>query len=174
MERREFLKTAGMGATAAVAATTGIMAATEAKAAKAPIKWRMQTYAGAALAEFVIKPQIDAFNKAANGEMVIELYTSDQLVPTSELFRAVQNGTIDAVQCDEDSMSSPADVAIFGAYFPFATRYSLDVPALFEHWGLNDIWKQAYGEIKGVEWLGAGSWDPCNFAPPNPFAALPI
>ncbi len=172
MERREFLKTAGMGATAAVAATTGIMGATEARAAKAPIKWRMQTYAGAALAEFVIKPQIDAFNKAANGEMVIELYTSDQLVPTSELFRAVQNGTIDAVQCDEDSMSSPADVAIFGAYFPFATRYSLDVPALFEHWGLNDIWKEAYGEIKGVEWLGAGSWDPCNFATTKPIRSL--
>ena len=172
MERREFLKTAGMGATAAVAATTGIMGATEAKAAKAPIKWRMQTYAGAALAEFVIKPQIDAFNKAANGEMVIELYTSDQLVPTSELFRAVQNGTIDAVQCDEDSMSSPADVAIFGAYFPFATRYSLDVPALFEHWGLNDIWKEAYGEIKGVEWLGSGSWDPCNFATTKPIRSL--
>ena len=172
MERREFLKTAGMGATAAVAATTGIMAATEAKAAKAPIKWRMQTYAGAALAEFVIKPQIDAFNKAANGEMVIELYTSDQLVPTSELFRAVQNGTIDAVQCDEDSMSSPADVAIFGAYFPFATRYSLDVPALFEHWGLNAIWKEAYSEIKGVEWIGAGSWDPCNFATTKPIRSL--
>ena len=107
-----------------------------------------------------------------DGEMVIELYTSDQLVPTSELFRAVQNGTIDAVQCDEDSMSSPADVAIFGAYFPFATRYSLDVPALFEHWGLNDIWKEAYGEIKGVEWLGAGSWDPCNFATTKPIRSL--
>ena len=98
--------------------------AAKTSSAAEPIRWRMQTYAGAALAEHVIKPQIDAFNKAANGEMVIELYTSDQLVPTSELFRAVQRGTIDAAQCDEDSMSSPADVAIFGAYFPFATRYS--------------------------------------------------
>ena len=138
-QRREFLRKAGIGATAAVAATTGVLQAAESRAAKAPIKWRMQTYAGAALAEHVIKPQIDAFNKAANGEMVIELYTSDQLVPTSELFRAVQNGTIDAAQCDEDSMASPADVAIFGAYFPFATRYSLDVPALFEHLSLIHI-----------------------------------
>lgn len=172
MQRREFLRKAGMGATAAVAASTGVLQAVESRAAKAPIKWRMQTYAGAALAEHVIKPQIDAFNKAANGEMVIELYTSDHLVPTSELFRAVQNGTIDAAQCDEDSMSSPADVAIFGAYFPFATRYSLDVPALFEHWGLNKIWKEAYAEIRGVEWLGAGSWDPCNFATTKPIRSL--
>ncbi len=173
MNRREFLKNAGIGAGVAAAAAAGVAVNTqEAKAAKAPIKWRMQTYAGAALAEHVIKPQIDAFNKAANGEMVIELYTSDQLVPTSELFRAVQNGTIDACQSDEDSMSSPADIAIFGAYFPFATRYSLDVPALFEHWGLNEIWKEAYKEVGGVEWLGAGSWDPCNFATTRPIKSL--
>ena len=55
-----------------------------------------------ALAEHVIKPSIDAFNKAANGEMVIELYTADQLVPQGELFRAVQAGTIDAAQSDDD------------------------------------------------------------------------
>ena len=65
---------------------------------KTPIKWRLQTYAGPALAEHVIKPSIDAFNKIANGDMVIELYYADQLVPTGELFRAMQKGTIDAVQ----------------------------------------------------------------------------
>ena len=125
MQRRDFLKNMGIGATMAMAATAGVVSdSTPAKADKAPIKWRMQTYAGAALAEQVIKPQIEAFNKAAKGEMVIELYTSDQLVPQSELFKAVQDGTIDACQSDEDSMSSPADVSIFGAYFPFATRYA--------------------------------------------------
>jgi len=40
---------------------------------KTTIKWRMQTYAGPALAAHVMKPSIDAFNKAANGEMIIEL-----------------------------------------------------------------------------------------------------
>ena len=163
----------GIGATMAMAATAGVVSdSTPAKADKAPIKWRMQTYAGAALAEQVIKPQIEAFNKAAKGEMVIELYTSDQLVPQSELFKAVQDGTIDACQSDEDSMSSPADVSIFGAYFPFATRYSLDVPALFDHWGLNEIWREAYKEIPGVEWICAGSWDPCNFSTTTPIKSL--
>src|SRR3546814_9890440 len=98
----------------------------------------LQTYAGPALAEHVIKPSIDAFNKAANGEMVIDLYTSDQLVPQGELFRAVQRGTIDAAQSDDDSMASPVDVAIFGAYFPFASRYSLDVPVLWNWYGLKE------------------------------------
>ena len=73
----------------------------------------MQTYAGAALGEHVCKPAVEAFNKIANGQMEIELYYADQLVPTAELFRAMQNGTIDAVQSDDDSMASPTEVTVF-------------------------------------------------------------
>ncbi|MBI1207149.1 MAG: twin-arginine translocation signal domain-containing protein [Azospirillum sp.] len=168
--RRDFVKRAGLATVGAVGAAT--LAAPYVKAANAPIKWRLQTYAGPALAEHVIKPSIDQFNKVANGEMVIELYTADQLVPTGELFRAMQNGTIDAVQSDDDSIAAPVDVSVFGGYFPFATRYSLDVPALFHKWGLNEIWQEAYGEVKGVKWLSAGSWDPCNFNTRKPIRSL--
>ena len=136
------------------------------------ITWRLQTYAGPALGEHVIKPSIEAFNKAANGEMEIKLYYADQLVPTGELFRAMQRGTIDAVQSDDDSIAAPVDVSVFGGYFPFATRHSLDVPALFHNWGLNDIWAEAYGEVQGVTWLGSGAWDPCHFATREPIRHL--
>jgi TRAP-type mannitol/chloroaromatic compound transport system substrate-binding protein len=61
-----------------------------------PIKWRFQTYAGAALGEHVTKPMVDFVNNAANGEMEIELFYADQIVPTGELFQALQRGTIDA------------------------------------------------------------------------------
>ncbi len=168
MKRRDFLKNAGAG-TAAVAATT--FPAPYVKAQKT-IRWRLQTYAGPALSEHVIKNSLDAFNKAANGEMVIELYTSDQLVPQGELFRAVQRGTIDAAQSDDDSMAAPVDVAAFAAYFPLASRYSLDVPALWHWYGLNDIWKEAYDEVENVTWLSTGSWDPCNFATTKPIRSL--
>jgi hypothetical protein len=114
-----------------------------------PIKWRLQTYSGAPLGAHVIKPQIDAFNAAANGEMEIELYYADQLVPTADLFRALQNGTLDAVQSDEATMASPVDISVFGGYFPFATRYSLDVPALFQYYGLKEIWEEAYNGGRG-------------------------
>ena len=60
------------------------------------ITWRMQTYAGAALAAHVIKPAVDMFNVIAGDRMQIELFFADQLVPTGELFRAMQRGTIDA------------------------------------------------------------------------------
>lgn len=153
--RRKFLTTAGVGGAAALASPSIVKA-------QAPIKWRLQTYSGAPLGAHVIKPQIEAFNKAANGEMEIELFYADQLVPTGEMFRALQNGTIDAVQSDDATMASPVDIADFGGYFPFSTRYSLDLPVLFNQYGLNEIWKEAYDEIDGVEWLGAGAWDPLH------------
>ncbi|RKF20467.1 twin-arginine translocation signal domain-containing protein [Alginatibacterium sediminis] len=167
--RREFIKKAGIITASGAAAIVGAPAI--AKTAK-PIKWRLQTYAGPALAEHVIKPAIDAFNAAANGEMVIELYFADQLVPTGELFRAMQRGTIDAVQSDDDSIAAPVDISVFGGYFPFATRYSLDVPVLFNEYGLKEIWEEAYGEVEGVTWLSAGSWDPCHFATVEPITKL--
>lgn len=162
--RRKFLTHGAMAAGAASLAAPAV-------AQGAPIKWRMQTYAGTALGEHVCKPAIDAFNKIANGQMEIELYYADQLVPTGELFRAMQRGTIDAVQSDDDSMASPTEVTVFGGYFPFALRYSLDVPALFHHHGLDEIWKEEYGKL-GVQHISAGSWDPCNFATKQPINSL--
>ncbi|MGI9412706.1 MAG: TRAP transporter substrate-binding protein [Hyphomicrobiales bacterium] len=169
LSKREFIKKAGVATGAAVGAAT---LAAPAVHGQSQIKWRLQTYAGGPLAEHVIKPAVDAFNKVANGDMVIELYTADQLVPTGELFRAMQKGTIDAVQSDDDSMSAPVDVRVFGGYFPFATRYSLDVPVLFHQYGLKEIWEESYGEVENVTWLSAGSWDPCHFNTVDPINSL--
>ncbi|SIS85655.1 TRAP transporter substrate-binding protein [Phaeovulum vinaykumarii] len=162
--RRKFLTTGALAAGATTLAAPAVHA-------QSPIKWRLQTYAGPALAEHVIKPAIEAFNTIADGQMEIELYFADQLVPTSELFRAMQKGTIDAVQSDDDSMASPTEVTVFGGYFPFALRYSLDVPALFNHYGLKEIWEEEYAKV-GVKHISAGSWDPCNFATKKPVTSL--
>jgi TRAP-type mannitol/chloroaromatic compound transport system substrate-binding protein len=162
--RRKFLTTASVGAAATLAAP-----AVRAQGAK--IKWRLQTYAGPALAEQVVKPMVDKFNSIAGDEMQIELFTADQLVPTGELFRAMQKGTIDAVQSDDDSMASPTAVTVFGGYFPFALRYSLDVPVLFNQYGLDEIWKEEYAKV-GVQHVSAGSWDPCHFNTKDPINSL--
>lgn len=153
--RRKFLSTAALGGAAAVASPAIVKA-------QAPIKWRFQTYAGAALGEFVTKPAIDYINNAANGEMEIELFYADQIVPTGELFQALQRGTIDAVHSDDDSMASPTPLQVFGGYFPLATKHALDVPVLFEQYGLADIWRTEYEKV-GVQWLSAAGQDPCNF-----------
>jgi TRAP-type mannitol/chloroaromatic compound transport system substrate-binding protein len=165
--RRDFLKKAGIGAAAAGASAL----AAPAVHAQSGIRWRLQTYAGPALAEHVIKPAIESFNKIAGDRMRIELFTADALVPTGELFRAMQRGTIDAVQSDDDSMASPTEVTVFGGYFPFASRYSLDVPVLFNQYGLKEIWEEEYAKL-GVKHISAGSWDPCHFATKDPIRTL--
>jgi TRAP-type mannitol/chloroaromatic compound transport system substrate-binding protein len=162
--RRKFLTTGALGGAAALAAPTVVRA-------QAPIKWRMQTYASATLGEHVVKPAVEAFNTIAQGQMEIELYYSDQLVPTAELFQAMQAGTIDCVQSDDDSMASPTEVTVFGGYFPLALRYSLDVPALFHKYGLKQIWEEEYAAV-GVKHISAGSWDPCNFSTKKPLNSL--
>ena len=111
------------------------------------------------------------FNKIAGERMQIELFFSDQIVPTGELFRAMQGGTIDAVQSDDDSMASPTEVTVFGGYFPFASRYSLDVPVLFNQYGLNEIWAAEYEKV-GIKHISAGAWDPCHFATKDPIHSL--
>lgn len=153
--RRSFLSVAALGGAATLASPAIVKA-------QAPIKWRFQTYAGAALGEHVTKPVIDYINTAANGEMEIELYFADQIVPTGELFQALQRGTIDAVHSDDDSMASPTPLQVFGGYFPLATKHALDVPVLFEQYGLADIWRTEYEKV-GVTWLSAAGQDPCNF-----------
>jgi len=164
--RRKFMLSAGFGGAAALAAPSIARA-------QDPIRWRLQTYSGAPLGAHVIKPQIDAFNAAAGGEMEIELYYADELVPTAELFRALQNGTIDAVQSDEATMASPVDISVFGGYFPFATRYSLDVAAMFMYYGLDEIWREAYAEVENVTWLSTGAWDPLHiFTVDKPIRSL--
>ena len=163
--RRKFLSTGALAGAAALAAPA-------VRAQSAPIKWRMQTYAGAALGEHVCKPAIDQFNKIAAGQMEIELYFSDQLVPTSELFRAMQAGTIDAVQSDDDSMQSPTEVTVFGGYFPFASRYSLDVPVLFNQYGLKQIWEEEYAKV-GVQHISAGPGTPAISPPRTRSTAWP-
>jgi len=156
--RRRFIKTATAGSAAAAATALS----TPALLAQAPSRWRFHTYAGSALGQHVTKPIVDAINAASNGEMEIELFFADQIVPTGELFQALQRGTIDAVHSDDDSMASPTPVRQFGGYFPLATRHALDVPVLFRQYGLAEIWDAEYEKV-GVKWLSAAGQDPCNF-----------
>jgi hypothetical protein len=73
MEKRDFLKTSALAA-------GGVLAA-PAIHAQQTIKWRFQTYAGAALGEHVTKPIIDSINRAAEGRC-----RSTSIMPIS-LFR---------------------------------------------------------------------------------------
>ena len=138
---------------------------------QAPITWRLQTYAGPALGEHVIKPAIDQFNKVAEGQMQIELYYADQLVPPPSC--SARCSAAPSTRCSPTTTrwQSPTEVTVFGGYFPFASRYSLDVPVLFNQYGLAEIWDEEYSKV-GVKHISAGAWDPCHFATKDPINTL--
>ncbi|MCY4524712.1 MAG: hypothetical protein OXB84_08240 [Halobacteriovoraceae bacterium] len=136
------------------------------------IVWKLQTYAGESLGQHVIRRSIDAFNKAADGRMEIKLYYADQLVPSKDILYALKNGDLDSVQIDDTALGKDIDISVFSGYFPLACQYSLDVPVLFNDWGLDAIWQDAYRNLPGVTWLGTGAWDPCHFSTKNKIGSV--
>ena len=151
--RRRFLKKAGLAGAGAAGAST---LAAPAVMAQAPIKWRLQTYAGAALGEHVIKPAVDAFNKAANGEMEIELYFADQLVPTGRAVprHAAGHDRRGAVRRRLHGLAG-RDLASSAATSP-SPPLLLDVPVLFHQYGLDEIWDEAYAKAPASPGFGGG------------------
>ena len=131
--------------------------------AQTPIKWRLQTYAGAALGEHVTKPAVDMFNKAAKGEMEIELYYADQIVPTGELFRALQAAR--STRCIPTTIRWPrrsrSRCSAATSRSPPST--SSTCRCCSSQYGLADIWRDAYAKAGGVVWLSAAGQDPCHF-----------
>ena len=69
----------------------------------APIKWRLQTYAGAGAGRACDQAlRSTRSTRSPRARWRSSCIYADQLVPTGELFRAMQKGTIDAVQSDDD------------------------------------------------------------------------
>jgi hypothetical protein len=114
-------------------------------------------------AEHVIKPAIDAFNKAANGEMVIELYyrRSARAARRAVPRRAARNHRRRAERRRLDA--APVDVSVFGGVLPVRLALQPRRAGAVHWYGLKEIWEEAYAEVGGVTWLSAGAWDPCNF-----------
>ncbi len=126
------------------------------------IRWRFQTYAGPALSEHIAFKQLRQFNEIAQGRMVIEMYTADELVPMAEVIPALQAGTIDLVVGSEEMWAPNMDIAVVSGYFPLMTSMPLEAAVLWEYKGLAEIWAEAYAEVPGVTWLSGGGWDPNN------------
>jgi hypothetical protein len=94
--------------------------------------------------------------------MVIELFFADQIVPTGELFQAMQAAP--STRCIPTTIrwlrrwKCGSSAAISRS--PPSTI--LDVPVLFQQYGLADIWREAYSNRR-CAWLSAAGQDPCNF-----------
>jgi len=95
MKRREFIKKAGIGATAAAAVST--IAAPNIIAAPT-YKWRMVTTwpAGLPLLQTGAERFAKMVEKMSDGRLSIQVYAAGELVPAMETFQAVSQGTVQA------------------------------------------------------------------------------
>src|SRR4051794_39835816 len=98
-ERQDFVKKAGLATAAAVGSSTLAAPYVKAQSDQVPDADLCRPSAGRACDQAVDR----CLNKAAHGQMEIELYFADQFVPQEKLFRAVQRGAIDACQSDDAS-----------------------------------------------------------------------
>lgn len=167
--RRDFLRRAGIGA-GAVAGST--LAAPYVSAQTGPIKWRLQTYSGAPwrACDQAADRGLQHRRQRRDGDRA---FLRRPACPDGRPFprHAVRRSRCGAVRRGDDGL--PVDISVFGGYFPFATRYPLDVTALFRYYGLKEIWEEAYSEVENVTWLSTGSWDPLHiFTVDKPIRSL--
>jgi len=130
---------------------------------------RLQDYAGPALATRNQTLRLTP-STGANGEMGDRNLFCDQLVPPAAVPRHA--ATAPSTLCRVTTTPLPhGGVSVFGGYFPFASRYSLDC-AVLSKIRAQGIWEEAYGELRGVTLARPGAWGPCNFATVKPINSL--
>jgi TRAP-type mannitol/chloroaromatic compound transport system substrate-binding protein len=108
MERRDFLKKAGMGAAAAVAATAGILGCTEEKKqeekAQAPAVVTKKAYEWKMVTTWPPKLPVlqegcerlaQRIEEISDGRIKIKVFAAGELVPAMESFQAVSDGTVE-------------------------------------------------------------------------------
>jgi hypothetical protein len=161
--RRKFIQTAGVAGAATLAAP--------AVHAQSKIKWRMQTYAGPALAEHVIKPPSTVSTRSPTTR-----WRSSCSSPTSSCRRAscsrpcsghhrcgAVGRRLDAVAHRGDRVRRllPVRLALL------AGRAGAVQPVRPE----GNLGRRVQRKV-GVKHISAGAWDPCHFATKDPINSL--
>ena len=162
--RRKFLKTAGSRRCRLRLAAPAVVKAQSA------ITWRMQTYAGAALAEHVTKPVIKTTSTPdSNGEL------QDRTVLCGSAcahWRTVPSASArhHRRRCSRTTTPwpRPTEAAPVRRLLPLRhASTSLDVPVLFNQYGLKEIWDEEYNKV-GVKWISAaGAGIRATLTPPR-------
>jgi hypothetical protein len=148
--RRKFLKTAGVAGAATLAAPAIVQGAGDHQVAHADLCRRR---AGRACDQ--------AGHRLFSTRSPTARWRSSCSTPTRSCPRASCSRPCSAAPSTRCSRMTtrwhrPPRCASFGGYFPFATRTSLDVPVLFNQYGLAEIWARNTAKV-GVKHISAGA-----------------
>ena len=164
MERRKFLKKAGMTAAGTLAATTGLAGCSKPKEgqtegeAKAPAvhtgdkyKWKMVTTWPPALP--ILQTGAERFaervEEASGGRMEIQVFAGGELVPPLGVFDAVSEGTVEAGSGAAYYWAGKVPAAQWFAAVPFGFNPQ-DINAWIYSGGGLELWEEIYAPFNVV------------------------
>lgn len=130
--------------------------------------WRMQTVYGAIWADILVAPWAEGIEEASGGRVEIDVYTSDELMPCEEMFRAVQTGTLDIIQSTGLDIGGEPDIVDFEGFVPLGWDSGIDFLVLWEYEGLGELYTAAWEELGGIHVIGAQPSDPTHIITTRP------
>jgi TRAP-type mannitol/chloroaromatic compound transport system substrate-binding protein len=145
IKRRRFLKTAGVGAAGAVAAT-GVAAPAIAQAMP-EVKWRLTSSFPKSLDTLYGGSELfaSAINDMSDGKFQIRTFAAGEIVPGLQVADAVQNGTVECGQTADYYFFGKHPAFVFGTGLPFSVNQR-QLYAWLEHGGgralINDFYKE--------------------------------
>ena len=152
MERREFLKNAGLAAAAGAATLAGCSKAEEPKKEQAPAvvtkkvyEWKMATTwppKFPVLGE-VAEHMARWIEEMSDGRLKIHVYGGGELIPALEVFEAVRQGTVEMGHAASYYWAGKVPAAQFFSAIPFGFT-SQQMNAWLYAGGGWDLWKQVY------------------------------
>ena len=163
MDRRKFVKTAGLAGSAALLTACG-KRNTSAECADGlaagsadPIEWKMVTtwprdFPGLGTGAAYLA---DLIGKLSNGRLRVKVYGGNELVPPYEVFDAVQRGTAEMGHGAAYYWKGKIPASLFFAGVPFGMT-SNELMGWFYHGGGLELYREAYAPF-GVIPLPAGS-----------------
>jgi len=131
-------------------------------------KWRIQVAWAPAETQAIARPWLDEIEAASGGRIEIELYSAGELMPQDQVFPAVQTGTLDLALMVGLDVAEPVDVCEIECFPPFLWANGLEVHAMWDYWGLDEIWTEAYEELGGIKFLGMEMHDPIHLISTRP------
>jgi TRAP-type mannitol/chloroaromatic compound transport system substrate-binding protein len=129
--------------------------------AEEPIVWRIQSFAAPADLKNVITPFVEDVEAMSNGRLQIELFSSTELVPDTDLLSAVKAGTIDATQWCAPLNPDLTATGIAETVVVYGLQNLYELHCLYEYKGVRELVAQSYADY-GVQHVGTVLVDAAN------------
>lgn len=130
--------------------------------------WRCQVAWAPAETQAIARPWLDMIEGASGDRITFELFSAGELMPQDQVIPAIQAGTLDFALMVGLDVAEPVDIAEIECFPPFLWNNGLEAHAMWDYWGLDAIWTEAYEELGGIKFIGMQMHDPIHLISTKP------